>query len=458
MTRPDPTLDGATLPTGSIAEAAALARPLPQLIVLARRDALAEPGSRHRLDGLDRVEIGRGRGPCHRAGATLTLPIADRRLSTTHARLTAADGRWYIEDRGSTNGTLLDGHPIARAPLGDGALIELGRAVLMYRDAVPVDARTPLDQPEDTLVGVTPAWRTFHDPLDRAWRRAARGAGRVRMLLLGPTGAGKEVAARALHQLSDRPGPFVAVNCAGLPPELVAAELFGHAAGAYSGARGPRAGYLRAAHRGTLLLDEVDSLPLAAQAALLRPLAEGTVTPIGAERPHPVDAWVIAASNRDLDAAVEAGGFRADLLARLAEQTLRLPPLVDRREDLGVLLRALLGELMPPDTPWPRLDRGAARLIFGRRWPRNVRGLRSALRAGLACMHGGVVRADDLDVAPIAAREPTAPPDERAALIDALRAAAGNARVAASRLGIARSTLYRRLDKHAVDPEQFRPE
>lgn len=456
MTRPDPTLDGATLPTGSIAEAATLVRPLPQLIVLARRDALAEPGSRHRLDGLDRVEIGRGRGPCHRARAALTLPIADRRLSTTHARLTAADGRWYIEDRGSTNGTLLDGHPVTRAPLEDGALIELGRAVLMYRDAVPVDARTPLDQPEDSLVGVAPAWRTFHDPLDRAWRRASRGAGRIRMLLRGPTGAGKEVAARALHHLADRPGPFIAVNCAGLPPELVAAELFGHVAGAYSGARAARPGYLRAADRGTLLLDEVDSLPLAAQAALLRPLAEGAVTPVGAERPQPVDVWVIAASNCDLDAAVEQGHFRADLLARLAEQTLALPALADRREDLGVLLRALLADALAPGAAWPRLDRGAARQLFAHSWPRNVRGLRSALRAGLARMEDGVLRADDLglDHPPPATRSV---PDERSALIDALRGAAGNARIAAARLGIARSTLYRRLDKHGVDADDYRP-
>lgn len=441
------TVDGQTLPTGSAA-AAPGARPLPQLFVLARRDAIDAPGSRHRLDGLAEVRLGRGEGGVERDRRRLALRLPDRRLSARHARLVRRDDGWHLEDRGSTNGTRLDGQPVTAARLSDGALIELGRSLLLFRDRAPVAPTTPLDVAEGALPEVAPGWRTFHDPLAADWRRLSRTAGRARVLIRGPTGSGKEVAARTLHALSGRPGPFVAVNCAGLPPDLIAAELFGHRAGAFSGAREARPGYLRAAHGGTLLLDEVDSLPPAAQAALLRPLAEGAVSPVGAERAAPFDTWVLAASNCDLEAAVERGAFRVDLMARLAEQTLHLPPLAERREDLGLLVRRL----------WPgrplRLERGAGRAIFGGGWARNVRGLESALRVGCAAARDGVLRACDLPEpggGGAAAVDP-----ERASLIAALRAEGGNARAAAARLGVARSTFYRRLERLGIDPAAYR--
>lgn len=451
-----------TLPTGSVTHTADLSRPVPQLFVLARRDELAQPGSRHRLDGLEVVNISRGDPDVHRQHRQLYLGIADARLSLEHARLIRTGNRWHIEDRGSTNGTRINGRRVEREALTDGAIIDLGRTILLYRDTVPVAATTPLDSAERAVDAVDPTCLTFHDPLRLAWERIARVAGQVRVLVRGPTGAGKEVAARAIHRLSGRRGPFIAVNCAGLPPDLLAAELFGHRAGAFSGARESRAGYLRAAHGGTLFLDEVDSLPLGAQATLLRPLAQNEVVPVGGERAVPIDAMVISATNADLDQAVEEGAFREDLFARLAEHELSLPTLAERREDLGILVRALLADLAHG---WPRLDRDAAFALFSHHWPRNVRALRNALRVALASASAEVLRRSDLPrlTRPIGQFSPppvpAGPPMDDpmcASLVQALQAANGNARAAAAAMGVARSTFYRRLERYEIDPDDYR--
>ncbi|MCC6525910.1 MAG: sigma 54-interacting transcriptional regulator, partial [Polyangiaceae bacterium] len=292
-------------------------------------------------------------------------------------------GSWVLEDLRSKNGTRLDGAPVERAALSDGALIECGHSFLVFR-SVP-------DVPRDAVIEEGPdrvgALATFHVPFGRELARLAAVAPTdVPVLLCGETGTGTEVAARAVHERSGRAGAFVAVNCGALPASLVEAELFGSRKGAYTGADAEREGLVRAARAGTLFLDEVGDLPLPAQPALLRVLQEREVVPVGATRAERVDFRLVSATHRDLAALGAEERFRADLHARLAGFTLSLPPLRARAEDLGLLVAELLGRAGAPSPV--RLEHEAARALLRHAWPLNVRELDRALAAALALAGG----------------------------------------------------------------------
>ncbi|GEJ57000.1 sigma 54-interacting transcriptional regulator [Anaeromyxobacter diazotrophicus] len=217
------------------------------------------------------------------------------------------------------------------------------------------------------------------------------------VLLLGESGTGKELVARFLHDASGRPGPYVAVNCAALPGELLESELFGHERGAFTGAAERRAGRFEQAHRGTLLLDEVSELPPALQAKLLRVLQEREVDRVGGERPVPVDVRVVATSNRDLGEMVRRGEFRADLFYRLNVFPIALPPLRERSEDLPPLAAELLEELAAAlGRPAPALDATALAALAAHPFPGNVRELRNALERALVRCRGAVLTAGGL--------------------------------------------------------------
>ncbi len=210
---------------------------------------------------------------------------------------------------------------------------------------------------------------------------------------MGETGTGKEWIARELHRLSGRGGPLVAINCAALAPTVVESELFGHARGAFTGAVEARAGFFRAAHGGSLFLDEIGELPLDLQPKLLRVLQEGEVQPVGSVQRTRVDVRVIAATHRDLAEAAEQGRFRADLYARLSLWELPVPSLRARRVDILPWMERLAAR-------W-RADGGggdfaltadAAEALVTHRWPLNLRGLERAVRE-LAALGGPVARA-----------------------------------------------------------------
>jgi len=200
------------------------------------------------------------------------------------------------------------------------------------------------------------------------------------VIILGETGTGKEIVARCLHDFSPRAdGPFVAVNCAAIPSELIESELFGHEAGAFTGANGVRVGKFEFAHKGTLLLDEIESMPLVAQAKVLRVIQDRTVQRVGSNRDVPLDIRIVAASKVDLVAESEAGRFRADLYYRLNMATLTLPPLRDRGDDMVLLFSHFVEQAAKRFTrPAPPLHPADINALMLHQWPGNVRELKAA--------------------------------------------------------------------------------
>jgi two-component system C4-dicarboxylate transport response regulator DctD len=271
------------------------------------------------------------------------------------------------------------------------------------------------------------------------------------VLLLGETGTGKEVTARALHDFGQRKdGRFVAVNCGAIPETMIESELFGHESGAFTGARERRIGKIEHASGGTLFLDEIESMPLTAQVRLLRVLQERVIERLGSNREIKVEIRVIAASKADLPALAARGAFREDLVYRLNVVTVRLPPLRERREDIPLLFRHFL------DLAAARVGRAAPDVdptLLGRLaqqdWPGNVRELRNAAERHLLGLDD-----DDVPMEPPVPSAPTLEQQldiaERLAIESALNQFDGRVGVTAQALGITRKTLYLKMRKHGL--------
>lgn len=308
---------------------------------------------------------------------------------------------------------------------------------------------------------------------DRAMRAVATRASRLAdtgmsLLIHGETGTGKEHLAKAIHAASDRAsGPFIALNCAAIPESLIESELFGHEPGAFTGAspRG-RKGLFVAADGGTLFLDEIGDMPLALQARLLRVLAEREVTPVGRNRPVPVNIRVIAATHRDLTELVREGRFRGDLYYRLNAAVLTLPPL-RQRADLGWLIDRLLAVRAPEGAGPRRISPEALGALLAHGWPGNVRELINCLDYASAVSSGGMIGTSDLPdtLAVPAPRHDLPVPDAFVAgeedamtgqLLGALRAWRWNVSAVARDLGVDRTTIHRRMRRLGIVPPHKR--
>jgi transcriptional regulator with GAF, ATPase, and Fis domain len=419
------------------------------------------PSRRHSLAGVGQVILGRGDGGTTRGeeNGELVLRISesDSRISSTHARLRASFGRWLVEDAGSRNGTLVNGEQVKTAGLRDGDVVELGRTFYLFRDALPTAADEPADA--EAQAPDAPGLATLSPPLATTLRAlAAVARSTVSVVIHGETGTGKELIARAVHHLSGRRGPFVPVNCGAIPASLVESELFGVRRGAYSDAKEDRPGLVRSAHEGTLFLDEIGDLALPQQAAFLRVLQEREVTPIGQARAVSVDLRIVAASHRDLAQLVAEGRFRDDLSARLSGFGVRLPPLRARREDLGILIGALITRLAPaPEQVSFAPD--AMRMLVAYDWPQNVRELEKRLGTALVLAADRpiqVAHLGDLPRAPLSPREPTGDDARRAELSRLLATHAGNLSAVARALNKDRAQVRRWLRRYGLDPASFR--
>jgi Nif-specific regulatory protein len=309
----------------------------------------------------------------------------------------------------------------------------------------------------------------------KSWSEVLRQAARVAptettVLLTGESGTGKEVVARFIHRGSPRAsGPFVALNCAALPEALLESELFGHEKGAFTGAIAARAGRLEQAKGGVLFLDEVGEMTPAVQVKLLRVLQEREFQRLGGARTIKADVRIVAATNRDLQKALAKGEFREDLYYRLRVFEIALPPLRERRDDVLPLAEAFLEEIgAEVGRPAAGISREAREAMLAYDWPGNVRELRNALERATILCDGGLITAEHLPIA-LGRSERTPPPAERtdafpASGVDlevverdliakALRTARNNRSRAARLLGITRSQLYYRMQKHGLASE-----
>jgi len=382
-------------------------------------------------------------------------PLCSRR----HASFTVDSGgaRVRLVDLDSRNGCFVNGKQVSEQFLVDGDLARLGDSFFLLRYAEPEGKDVSLPG----LLGSAPVVQKLRTTI------AQIGPAEATVLLLGESGTGKEVSANALHLASGRSGPLVAVNCTAIQESLAESQLFGHKAGAFTGAQRAHDGFFRAADGGTLFLDEIGDLSLTMQPKLLRALEEKSVIPVGETRPVGFDVRVIAATNQDLEARVADKSFRGDLYARLAQLTLVLPPLRRRREDILTLLSAHLGDHTPPIAP----DLVEALLVYP--WPHNIRELiavATELRvrgAGLDELVPELVTARlgggrGLDASSLPSEdsetmvEAKKPIPSQADLEGLLALHHGNLSHVARAVGRSRMQVYRWLEKYGIDASAYR--
>lgn len=418
-------------------------------LYLALAGGRAGGGARWSLDGVDTIEIGRGSELAATwRGRALHLELDDAYLSREHLRLARQGGTWTAIDAGSRNGITVNGVLQRQVVLHESDLIEAGRSFFFLRPgelAGPRQLVLPARQAPGALATLDPYLARAIAELERL------APSRTPVLIGGATGTGKERIAQTVHRASGRRGDYVPVNCGALPAGLVESELFGHKKGAFSGAVADSAGLIAASSGGTLFLDELGDLPLPAQATMLRVLEQGEVRAVGATAATRVDLRVVAATHRDLEAMVEARTFREDLLARLAGFRLELPPLCERRCDLGAILGETFGGLT--------FSAGAARALFAYAWPRNVRELTRAVERAAALSGGGELRTSHLPEEVATAKLATAPATadaRREELVALLQKHQGNVSRVAAELGRLRQQVQRWLKRYAIDPARFR--
>ncbi len=312
----------------------------------------------------------------------------------------------------------------------------------------------------DELVGRSPAMQTVYDLIERV------AASEATILISGESGTGKEIVARALHSRSQRKsGPFVAINCAAMPESLLENELFGHARGAFTDAKTAEPGLLSRANRGTIFLDEIGDMPLGLQPKLLRVLQERTVRPVGGREEVAIDVRVVAATNRDLESAIEEGRFREDLYYRINVVHIPLPPLRARAGDILPLAQHFLGHFAArADKRVTGISPAAAEKLVGYAWPGNVRELQNCMDRAVALTRFEQASVDDLPEkirlyrrshVLVASDDPSelVPLEEveRRYIARVMEAVSGNKTAAARILGIERKRLYRMLDRLALD-------
>jgi DNA-binding NtrC family response regulator len=427
--------------------------------------ALAAPAARLRVRGGGRERT----VPVTAAGVlvgkepTCDAVVDDPFVSARHLRIDADGGRWILKDLGSTNGTFISGARISRAELPLGVPVQIGDAELV------LEAReAPEPQRAETFEGMVTrdaAMRQVFEMVERV------GPSEAAVTILGETGTGKELVARALHARSSRAdGPFIPVNCSAIAESLIESELFGHEKGAFSGAERMRKGAFEEADRGTIFLDEVGELPLDLQPKLLRVLELGEVKRVGASRPITVNVRIVAATHRDLRAQVRAGKFREDLFYRLCVVPVTVPPLRRRPGDVRVLAEAFLQRASPRGVVL-RWSPEALQKLEGYDWPGNVRQLRNVVQRallfrgeGLAVPAGAVTLedtratpADGVDEDTLYVRGLTMEEVERETIRLSLRRNKGVRAAVVKELQIAKSTVMKRIGQWGLHTEGRAP-
>jgi transcriptional regulator with PAS, ATPase and Fis domain len=439
----------------------------PSLVRVLRCGHPLEPSLRVPLDGVSIIELGRGELAATSAGDRVVLAVPDERMSSSHARWVRDGRRFAIVDAGSKNGTFVNGQRVESRALTDGDVVEAGQTFFVYRARSPLHVSASPASFADSNAAELPL-TTFVASLASQYLALSQVArSTVPVVVLGETGTGKEVVARAVHRMSERGGPFVAINCGAIPANLIESELFGAKRGAFSGAVEDRAGLIRSADGGTLFFDEIGELPPTAQVALLRVLQEHEVMPIGATRPIKVDVRIVAATHRPLERLVDSGGFRADLFARLGGLTVRLPPLRERREDLGLVIAGIVRRMASPPLQL-QFSHPVGRALFSYPFPHNIRELEKTLGLAVArattatgtCLIELEHVPDELravnELRPPAVATRDEDDERRAHIIALLTQHHGRIADVARAMGKARMQIHRWIQRYGIDVDAFR--
>ncbi len=361
--------------------------------------------------------------------------------------------------------TQLGAYDILEKPLDTDRILVLLRNALQHVTLQEENARLrETIEARYEMVGKSYAIRALIDQIEKI------GATPARVLITGENGTGKELVARAIHRMSPRAQrPFVEVNCAAIPSELIESELFGHMKGSFTGAVADRAGKFEQAHTGTLFLDEIGDMSLSAQAKVLRVLQDGEVTRIGGTKNTKVDVRVLAATNKRLEDEIAANRFREDLFYRLNVVPLHVPPLRERRDDIPLLAQYFLQQFAQRDGVPPRgIDEGALKALQIMEWPGNVRELRNTIERLLILASGSRIAAADVHRLSGARPAETAGlgslldsktfeefkhAAERAFLVAKLREYDWNVSETARLLDMPRSNLYKKIEKYGLTRE-----
>lgn len=379
--------------------------------------------------------------------------LDDPKCSPRHARLELKEDRWLLRDLRGNDGIFLNGVRVAEAYVEPGDWIRAGETEFQFaapaaaEDRFPIRSRCP--QWDETLRSLENVSRSDHP-----------------VLLLGPSGAGKDVLARTLHERSARrSGPFVSVNCCALTETLVESELFGHVKGSFTGAIGDRKGAFEAARGGTLFLDEIGDLSPALQAKLLRALENREIRPVGSDRSVRTDVRIVAATHQNLNERIAEGSFRMDLYYRLNVVTVDVPPLILRMEDFEDLLYAFCREQRV------RFSVDAINRLKEHSWPGNIRELKNLVARASALYPKQSIEAAHADrllgphsppppgpatTAGERATMPVIKEIEKRMILKRLHANRGNQRRTASDLGVPKSTLHDRIRAYGIRPGEFK--
>ncbi|HQB45201.1 MAG TPA: sigma 54-interacting transcriptional regulator [Polyangiaceae bacterium] len=415
------------------------------------------------------------------------IVVPERAVSRHHAMLKYNGESWLLRALGGANGTMVDGHFIDEIELEHLHEIRVGDTVMKF---VLAGAENYMSYGIDgAMVGSVQRRSTRLTELVGGWAIDRIGAQLERIaplelliVIQGESGTGKEVVAREIHRLSGRAGPLRAVNCAAIPPNLIESELFGYKRGAFSGAERDKLGLIPAANHGTLLLDEIGDMPLEAQAKLLRVIQSGEIYPVGATTAQHVNVRFICATNRNLPNLVKEGRFRGDLLARLNEFSIELPPLRERKEEIFQLSRTLIARHGHADK---QISFPFMLALLHYDWPYNVRELEACLRRAVAiadtpvldprhlpdCIREAMVPygtrlAPSSEPAPIAVHEPSpaapascrprasAPSEQR--MRELLAAHRGNVAAVGRELGKERMQIHRWMQRYGIVVDEYR--
>ncbi len=383
------------------------------------------------------------------------LMIADPSCSEIHCKLLVKQNRIQILDLLSTNGVYVNRVKVKEAELEEGFEVRLGETKFTLEFVSENKKIAPIEVDSfGPLIGKSPAMRELYGLIEQVAPTDAT------VCVLGETGAGKELVARALHDFSPRHlKSFVAINCGAISKELIESELFGHEKGAFTGAHQQRKGVFEQADGGTLFLDEMGELPLDLQSALLRVLETGKLRRVGGNQEISVDVRIICATHRDLSKQVQEGKFREDLFFRLFVFPVFLPPLRERREDVLLLAEHFLKMMTPPSKKIV-LNPETIRYLESQDWKGNVRELKNSIQRAVVLSRSGEVEVDHLrlpqyskvavqDLEPILSVN-TLQEIEKQAILRELRVQGDNRLATAKALGIAKSTLYEKLKQYGI--------